>query len=54
MIKLGMMARETEKASIEGIIHFAYGELKLDAIDIHIGRLRGGAGDAGHELPWGA
>ena len=35
MIKLGMMARQTQDATIESIIDFAY-ELKLDVIELHL------------------
>jgi sugar phosphate isomerase/epimerase len=36
MIKLGIMARETREASLEDTIAFAYEELKLDTIDLHL------------------
>ena len=35
MIKLGMMARQTQDSTIESIIDFAY-ELKLDVIELHL------------------
>ena len=36
MIKLGVMAREVQDRSIEDTIHFAYNDLKLDVIDLHL------------------
>ena len=35
MIKLGVMARETQQASIESIIDLAY-DLKLDVVEVHL------------------
>lgn len=35
MIKLGLMARQTQDSTIESIIDFAY-ELKLDVIELHL------------------
>lgn len=35
MIKLGMMARQTQDATIESIINYAY-ELKLDVVELHL------------------